>query len=69
LDSRATLFICELPGAGKTTLAKHIEADADIAMPQHALNRLRIDLPLVHQPGAQAVAPSSDTFIAPRETG
>jgi hypothetical protein len=26
-----------------------------IAMAQHALNRLRIDLPLVHKPGAQAV--------------
>jgi len=55
LDSRATLLIFGLPGAGKTTLAKHIEANADIAMPQDALNRLRIDLPLVHEPGAQAV--------------
>jgi broad-specificity NMP kinase len=55
LDSRATLFICGLPGAGKRTLAKHMEANADIAKPQHALNRLRIDLPLVHEPGLETL--------------
>ena len=36
-------------------LRVEVHGRADIAMPQHALNRLRIDLPLVHKPGAQAV--------------
>ena len=36
-------------------LRVEVHGCADIAVPQHALNRLRIDLPLVHKPGAQAV--------------
>jgi hypothetical protein len=32
-----------------------VHGRVDIAMPQHARNRLRIDLPLVRKPGAQAV--------------
>ncbi len=36
-------------------LGVKIHGRSDIAMPQHALNRLRIDLPLVHEPGAEAV--------------
>jgi len=36
-------------------LRKKVRGRADVAMPQHTLDRLRIDLPLVHEPGAQAV--------------
>jgi hypothetical protein len=33
-------------------LRVEVHGRADIAMPQHTLHRLRIDLSLVHEPGA-----------------
>ena len=46
-------------------LRVEIHGCADVTMPQHALNRLRINLRLVHKPGAQAMTQVVKTEALP----